>query len=79
VKVERNLLLTATDLSSVNECLQWTVQVYDQEFTKAAAVRINIEQVMRVDDENDEDSGWHYVWTAAVGGLIELDPEKDTS
>lgn len=72
MSTERNIALSRSGFADLNAALAWVVQTYDREFTNAQMVKLNVEQIFRLDDSSE---GGHYRWTAAVCGMTEEQPD----
>lgn len=68
MSIERNVMVSHSEIDSLDTALTWVVQQVDREFSCATMVKISIEQFTRMDEGESE---WRPVWTAAVSGLTE--------
>jgi hypothetical protein len=73
VSIERNVMISHSEIESLDSALAWVVQQVDGEFKGASMLNISIEQLLRSEVGDQE---WHPVWTAAVRGLVSEEPSQ---
>lgn len=73
---ERHVCLTTGGLPDFPAALAWALNRYDENFTGATMVKLEVEQSMESDTAGDQ---WRCTWSAAVSGTFGTDPKASAS